>query len=112
MTEEFKVKPDVDFFNLLIKKRQMRLDHVAVKVGCKSYILISFDYLTLINDVNQLAGSDGLFTNTQTLSEYYDIWCSRPWMPHDSRYYQINDNDGRVRIQVSMSYFNNLKIIC
>ena len=33
MTEEFKVKPDVDFFNLLIKKRQMRLDHVAVKVS-------------------------------------------------------------------------------
>jgi hypothetical protein len=40
MTEEFKVKPDVDFFNLLIKKRQMRLDHVAVKVGIEFHYLV------------------------------------------------------------------------
>ena len=75
-------------------------------------VKLYFDSFRLF-DVNQsLAGSNGLFTDTQSLSEYYDIWCSCPWMPHDSRYYQINDNDGRVRIQVSMLCFNNFKIIC
>ena len=61
----FKVKPDVDFFNLLIRKREMRLDKVAAKV-CLNHVII-FVRLNLPPFIFPIGGI-GLFTNVSALS--------------------------------------------
>lgn len=63
--ERLKVTPDVDFFNLLIKKRQMRQDHSGAQVRQRSYSLIFFTGL-----LGCLTPSSRMYYSVYNLKDY------------------------------------------